>query len=150
MIAEAEQAVTAARAKVTRIDNEIREAAAAAKAAIVAERADELRAATALLRQALAALITAKDQTPDHPWTGQKVFKLQTARGYRSWDRKPPERVEAVVETFRSTTPLPGNTASYARPEIGSAFARLLNKRGEPGLRFENMWGDRHGWKLAE
>lgn len=145
---EARQLVNDASNAEAKIVAEIGSEVDAATARIRAAHDGELRAARRVLAAARAVLRDLKDQTPDHPWTGKRVFKMVNQG--RTWDRLPQKRVEAIVETARSTTEYPGNAARYSLPTVGDPFARLLNKDGKPGLRFDGMRGNHHGWKLAE
>lgn len=148
---EAEAAVRAARHALATVTDAIDAEVAAAKAAIVAAHATARRAADDALFAANAALREANDRTPDHPWTGRRVFKLARAPGQAAWERHPAMiRVEGMVETVRSSTEFPLNTSRYSRPNVGSAIVRPLTKSGQPGIRFETLHSSYHGWKLAE
>lgn len=148
---EAEELVRVAAKAADAIDRAIRAEVDAATAQIKDAYAEKLATATGAVRDAKAVLRDVKDQVPDHPWTGKRVFKMVWAPGQHSWTRDPKSaRIEGLVETVRSTTAFPGNVGSYSRPRVGSPLVRLLNKDGSPGLRFDSMGGDYHGWQLAE
>lgn len=146
-IEQAKAAVEAADRARRAVEREIRDAEEAAKAAIRAQFDARLKAAWEGVNDARAALVAAQDQTPDHPWTGKRVFRMEQ-RG-RVWERRTPIRIEGIVETVRSTTVFPENTAQWRCPGIGQPIVRLLKKDGSPSKRFEEM--SRHtSWKLAE
>jgi hypothetical protein len=108
---------------------------------------EELASAFEVLSEARAELRDAKDRLPDHPWAGKRVFRM--ALQGPSYLRRPAKRIEGIVETRRSTTEFPGNTASYRKPQIGQGFVRLLKNDGTPGAKFE-LLGHHGEWKLVD
>jgi hypothetical protein len=146
-IEQAEAAVVAARKRLNEIDAQIRQEVEKATSQIKTLFAAELQVAFLAVQGCERNLTAAKDRLPDHPWTGKRVFRMKSVG--RFWERRPPVRIEGIVETMRSTTTLPGNTASYSRPALGAGFARLLKKDGTPGLQFESF-GRNDGWKLVD
>lgn len=124
-----------------------REAAIKAEAAYKA--AHDLDGARLALREAVAARIAVEDGLPSHEWEGRKVRR--TAPQGRAFERLPDRIIEGVVETFRSTTPLPGNTPTYRRPQIGSPIVRLLRADGSLGSKFEPLLRSPYEsqWELA-
>lgn len=114
------------------------------------KHAAEMASALAEIREARLAHLAAQDATPDHPWTGKRVFKMETPRGSRSWDRRPPVRVEGVVETRRSSTPFPANRAVYSIPAVGDPFVRFLKKDGTPAAAFERIYRFPEAWALVD
>lgn len=146
---EAQVLVDAANAESTRIQRVVNEEIAATTVAIQARHRQAIDAVKAQIVAAREAMRLAKDALPDHPWNGKRVFKHAAAPGRGSWNRQT-IRLEGIVETVRSHTEFPLNTASYSRPMIGKPLVRLLAKNGKLGRRFETMNGDHHGWKLVE
>lgn len=123
-----------------------------AAALVIAERhADEVAVARRALEAARRALIAAKDATPDHPMTGKAVYQMVETRRY-SFDASRLVRVDGIVETRRSTTAFPGNTADYRLPRMGDGFVRLLKKDGTPGTKFERLesYSGKLLWSLVE
>lgn len=145
---EAKAAVEVAEQVVRRLRALIDDKVRAARAEIEAAHREATDAASAAAMSARATLQQVKDATPDHPWTGKRVFKM--VRQGRSYENRPAARIDGVVETVRSQTPFPANTGLYSRPPVGAPLVRLLTKDGSPGVRFDSMRGDYHGWKLAE
>lgn len=119
-----------------------------AEAEINAALEPERQAARDEINAAQRALAVAMDRTPDHPWTGKRVYRTEPQG--RSWERLPDKQIEGVVETRRSNTQFPLNAADYRLPSIGSGFVRLLNKDGKPGLKFEELQRSWNQWKLAD
>lgn len=110
------------------------------------KHAPAMDAAKAVIRQAGAALVDAKEATPPHPWTGKKVYQMQ-ATGRIGRNTK---RVEGIVEMRTRASVFPVN-AKWGLPGFGEPFVRLLKSDGTVGLRFEpfkNSFG--YFWKLAD
>lgn len=145
---ECEAALAEAQVALRAVEARIGEEKRAAAAKIDAAHRERLAEAQAAVNVANAALRSANDQAPDHPWTGRRVYRM--VRRGRSWERLPDKREEGVVETMRSFTRLPDNTASYRRPGVGKPFVRLLKANGEPGTRFETFGAAYNPWKLVE
>ena len=124
---------------------------AAATNAIREAYSDRLAEARAAVRAATIAHTAALDATPDHPWTGKRVFKMQPGGG-RIWERKPPVRVEGIADTWRSNSPAPANTSKWNIPKIGEPIVRFLKKDGSAGAKFERLQNYSGGtaWKLVE
>jgi hypothetical protein len=140
--AEEERAVQALR----ELEEAIRVEKRDAMALIDAKHSDELRRLKGQRSAARRAVIAAKDaHLPDHPWSGKRVHKMKRVGSLRHGRE---ERIEGVVETVRSSTEFPLNTASYSKPRQGKAIVRLLTTKGAVGLRFEKL--DRGAWKLVE
>lgn len=146
---QAEQARAAARSALESVEHIARLEAKAASDEVMAKHAPLIAVKRAEHLAAEAALKAAKDRLPDHPWTGKRVYWMKS-QGW-SYERLPEKRVEGIVETYRSTSELPGNTAIYSRPRIGQAIVRALKKDGTPGSRFEILHetGYRR-WKLCD
>lgn len=148
-IATAARAVEVAERAARDLASLVRAEADAAAAKVQAAHAEELSLARTAVVAAEQALRSLKDETPDHPWTGKRVFKMVTKGRY--WERRAPERVEGVVEMCKSSTSFPANAAYYSRPQIGAAFVRLLKKDGSPGAQFDRAFGGNYSiWKLEE
>lgn len=146
---EAKAALRVVEQELSALDKVIRQEKEAAASAITERYADRRSALLARLSAARADHVKAQDATPDHEWTGRRVYKM-VSQG-RHWERRPQKRVEGIVETMRSTTALPSNTASYRRPYIGAAIVRLLKKDGTPGAAFDMLSnGSYQPWKLVE
>lgn len=128
------------------VENNIKKEAREAAREVEERRASELSA----VRQARTAvqrdLLAAKDRLPDHEWTGKRVYKMMSRGGFR----REPVRVDGIVETVRSTTVWPDNISRYRMIAIGKPLVRLLKADGKPGVKFEEMNGEHHGWKLVE
>jgi hypothetical protein len=146
-VRSAEAAEEAARDILQQVERVIREEKWAAAQEVNKRFADELDAARRAVYKACRATTAARDLTPEHPWTGKRVFRLKPQGP--SWYRQPPKRIEGVVETMRSTTVLPGNTAGYSRPMLGAGFVRLLKADGSLGLQFTRLHPN-DGWALVE
>jgi len=146
---EAKEAVIGAAFAVQAIEDVIRGEIRAATDAIQAKHAGALRDANLVYSQAKRALTAAKDATPDHPWTGKRVFREETIRHRWSTTVARVDRFEGIVETFRSTTSTPANMSAWGRPEIGTPIVRLLKKDGSPGVKFEIM-REHKAWKLVD
>lgn len=124
--------------------SEVRAEIEAATAEIKARFHDRTDAAWRAKYAAYNAVLAAKDRTPDHPWTGKRVFRMGRDGGVGSRALK---RIEGVVEMRRTATAFPANTARYSLPSMGQAFVRLLKADGTPGTRFSQHIQD---WKLVD
>lgn len=102
------------------------------------------QAAVALINAATKVFQEAQDLQEAHPWTGRRVFARKVLGS--AWSQKY-ERVEGVVETRRSTTVFPVNTADYRLPSIGEGFVRLVKKDGALGTKFDRLNSD---WRLID
>ena len=147
-IKAAREAEDAARKAVVSFRSEIEAEIHEAALAIRNRRQPALYALNDALRERTRERIAAEDVSPDHPWTGKRVFTMRRPRGM-GWRTHygDPVRIEGIVETYRSTTAMPSNTTSYRLPRIGEGFVRLLKADGSSGLKFERLDGN---WKLAE
>lgn len=131
----------------------MREEINAATNAINAAYADRLKSARVKVAEAERAHIAAKDATPDHPWTGKRVFKMARPRGSSIWDRRPDVRVDGVVETWRSDSVRPANISSWRAPDIGVPIVREIKKDGKPSAKFERLFSDIHKstrWQIVK
>jgi len=138
----------AARTNFEKLEASIREEKRRAEAAINEKHGAALAEARAAVSEAEANVRAAKDRLPEHPWAGKRVYRMEPQTNY--WGRRIAEkRVEGVVETMRSCTPIPANTPDWKRPRLGDGFVRFLKADGSPGSRFEPVhnWA---AWKLAE
>jgi hypothetical protein len=144
---KAEAALTAASRALDYIEQQIGDDIAKVADAIRAKYKPELILARERYGAAHTAAITARDKTPDHPWTGKRVFRIKQKWNSSTWRHEPPVREDGIVEMRRSTTRFPGNIRSL--PLMGTPFVRLLKKDGTPALRFEEMHS-RSGWQLVE
>ena len=147
-VEQSREAERIARAKVDGVVRQCREECEAAERKVKERWASLMDEARDNLRQAVVARVAAEDATADHPWTGKKVFRME-AQG-RSYQRLPDKRIDGIVETYRSTTKLPENSARWRLPSIGQPIVRLLRKDGSPGLKVEVFSRAYREWKLAE
>lgn len=143
LIAEAAAALSAAEDAVYKVQRRVNAEVQVAADAVRAKHSAELSEAANGVRAARQTLNSAKEQLPDHPWTGKRVFHL-VSRGH-VWQKLQPDRVEGIVETRRAGTSFPANAAYYSIPATGEGFVRLLKKDGTPGVKFDRI----RGWKLA-
>lgn len=128
------------------LDQKFRDERNEAMEAVRVKHAPALSAANKAIIAAQAALAEAKEATEPHPWTGKKVYQMQSTGRYSSNTK----RVEGVVEMRTRATAFP-ESVRWGKPEIGTPFVRLLKADGTAGLRFERL-GNSHRllWKLVE
>jgi hypothetical protein len=141
---EAKATASEACRKLQSIEAMVREEKRKAEAAIDERFREIVKGARSEMARAERALKGAMDRQPDHPLTGRRVYKMEHVSD--RWSRRE-ERVEGVVQTRRSDTEFPGNTASYSLPDLGAGFVRRLNKDGKPGLRFDKLHVGPESWK---
>jgi hypothetical protein len=142
----ANQAYAAAGSEVRAIEKCIADEIAQASVAVRKRHEAVLVAAQQGRSAARIALTAAQDAGPEHEWTGQRVTKL--VPNWKYGRLQSTETLTGIVETVRSTTEFAGNLPLYGRPRIGDPIVRLLKKDGTPGLKFERLHGNYHGWKL--
>lgn len=139
----AEAAEGEARRDLNDLENRIRQDVADAARVVRDRYAAERAAAVLRLNEASKAIRDIQNAAPDHPWTGKRVVK-EVDRG--RWGQVQIERTLGIVETRRIDSKFPANV-QYGLPLLGAGFVRLLNTKGQPGLRFDDRLRD---WKLVE
>ena len=106
---------------------------------IIREALERVRAAEDAERDAI------RDNTPDHPMHGKRVFRMKPIFPY-SWSREPVrhERVEGEVRTYR-----PGdNRPAYHPVAVGAPIVLPLLKSGKVGVKPESY--DAYPWKIVD
>lgn len=129
--------------------SEVEREKSAAVYAVELEWRPKIGEATRALGEAKRALRQAENAaTPDHEWTGKKVYRIEECFSRRSYKKIGETRLEGVVETYRHGVTLGRGHYVY---KIGQPIVRLLKKDGTPGLKTENLDRTFGGeWKLAE
>jgi hypothetical protein len=135
----------------SKIEEEKREAIAAATRKIAAQFADRLEGARRARFEAEQAKRDFIEASSGHPWEGRRVYRIEPKFNRFSGKKVGEERIEGIVDVCRQSTRFPTNMR-YGLPNLGKAFVRKLKKDGTPALQFhERPYGDvETNWKLAE
>jgi hypothetical protein len=72
-----------------------------------------------------------------HPREGERVWRMEDVYiGEGPWRRVcgKQKRVEGVIEVRRDDTVFASNIGDWLKPDLGTAFVRVIKKDGTPGL----------------